>query len=143
VPRVPRSGVRRPQRKASALGENVRRRRVEMGLTQQDLADRAGLSLNHVNMIEHGERQAVRPKTLRGLADALACTMDELSAGAVDTTPARRALEAFIVAEKLVPAEAAAMREYQQKLGPRPEERVFLRLLDLVREDLRASRSKP
>jgi transcriptional regulator with XRE-family HTH domain len=142
LPGVPRSGVRRPQRKPSPLGENVRQRRVALGLTQPQVAERAGLSTNHVNMIEHGERQGVRPKTLRGLAEALECTVEELLAGSADVTPARRAMEEFITEERLGREEATAMREYQQKLGPPPSERVFWRLLDLVREEQRTKRPR-
>lgn len=135
---MPRTGVRRPQRRPSPLGENVRRRRVELGLSQAELAEAAGLSTNHVNMIEHGERQGVRPKTLKGLADALSLTMEALSAGLSEPAPSRRALEDFIAREHLSREDAAAMREYQQKLGSKPGERVFLRLLDLVREERKA-----
>lgn len=34
------------------LGKNIKRRRIELGITQQELADKLGLSLNFIGKIE-------------------------------------------------------------------------------------------
>ena len=34
------------------LGENIKKRRIELGLTQQELADKLNMSLNFVGKIE-------------------------------------------------------------------------------------------
>ncbi|WP_078854352.1 helix-turn-helix domain-containing protein [Streptomyces sp. NRRL F-5135] len=57
----------------------VRRRRIAAGLTQQALADRAGLSKGHVSGIERGLAGASAP-ALGRLATALACEVEDLMA---------------------------------------------------------------
>ncbi len=37
------------------IGESIRERRIELGLTQQDLADYAGVSLRMIVSIENGK----------------------------------------------------------------------------------------
>ena len=66
-----------------------KRRRHEMGLSQQDLANRAGLSLQTINQIERG-RHRPRPRTLVTLAQALDWTPGELLDG-LDADDAARA----------------------------------------------------
>jgi transcriptional regulator with XRE-family HTH domain len=38
------------------VGANVRRRRVELGMTQEDLAEAAGLSQQYISGLERGQR---------------------------------------------------------------------------------------
>jgi transcriptional regulator with XRE-family HTH domain len=54
-----------------SFGTRLRGLRKEAGLTQQELAQRAGLSLNAVNALERGARKHPYPHTVRSLADAL------------------------------------------------------------------------
>lgn len=49
----------------------LRRHRVGVGLTQSELAERAGLSVEAISAIERGTRRRPRPHTLRALASAL------------------------------------------------------------------------
>ncbi len=53
--------------------------RKDAGLTQQALAERAGLSLNAVNGLERGVRRHPYPHTVRSLADALGLSEGERS----------------------------------------------------------------
>jgi transcriptional regulator with XRE-family HTH domain len=53
------------------LGANVRDHRLRLGLSQEDLATRAGVDAKTIHRIEAGE-SVPRPSTLRRLADALA-----------------------------------------------------------------------
>ena len=55
----------------SAFGDALRRLRLEAGLTQEDLAERAGLSVRGLSDLERGLRRTPRPGTARLLADAL------------------------------------------------------------------------
>lgn len=48
-----------------ALGAEVRRRRIELGLTQDVLGERAGIHRNYVGMLERGERNATVLTLLR------------------------------------------------------------------------------
>jgi transcriptional regulator with XRE-family HTH domain len=62
------------------LGLRVLRRRQELGLTQQQLADRLNMASTNIGRIEHGE-QNLTVRTLAKLADALELTMAELLVG--------------------------------------------------------------
>lgn len=51
------------------LGDAIRRRRVALRLTQEDLADKAGVSVNTIRNLEQGRR--ARELTLPRITDAL------------------------------------------------------------------------
>ena len=55
----------------------LKRLRVAEGLSQQELADRAGLSVKAISAIESGVRRRPRPQTLRALSSALALSAPE------------------------------------------------------------------
>lgn len=48
-----------------ALGAEVRRRRIELGLTQDELGERASIHRNYIGMLERGERNATVLTLLR------------------------------------------------------------------------------
>src|SRR5438093_95725 len=56
------------------FGELLQRHRLAAGLTQEALAERAGLSVRGVSDLERGARTAPQRETLRLLADALDLT---------------------------------------------------------------------
>jgi len=56
----------------TSFGARLRRLREAAGLTQEELAFRAGLTPNAVGALERGERRRPYPHTVRALADALA-----------------------------------------------------------------------
>src|SRR4051812_40196943 len=58
----------------------LRRYRVVAGLSQEALAQRAGVSVRAISALEHGERRAPYAATLRGLATALGLTGAERAA---------------------------------------------------------------
>jgi predicted ATPase/DNA-binding XRE family transcriptional regulator len=62
-----------------SFGARLRRLRKDAGLTQQELAERAGLSLNAVNGLERGVRKHLYPHTVRSLAEALGLSEEERS----------------------------------------------------------------
>ena len=59
------------------FGVRLRRFREEAGLTQEELASRAGLTPNAIGALERGERRRPYPHTLRSLADALQLSEDQ------------------------------------------------------------------
>jgi predicted ATPase/DNA-binding XRE family transcriptional regulator len=59
-------------RASSPFGERLRRHREAAALTQEELAERAGLTAQAVGALETGKRRRPYPATVRALADALA-----------------------------------------------------------------------
>jgi predicted ATPase/transcriptional regulator with XRE-family HTH domain len=67
-----RSGVRGTgERTGAPFGAKLRELREAAGLTQEELASRAGLTAKAVSALERGERKRPYPHTVRSLADAL------------------------------------------------------------------------
>ncbi len=62
---------------AIPFGEYLRRLREERGLTQEQLAERAGLSSNAIAALESGRRQRPYPSTMQALSDALGLSEGE------------------------------------------------------------------
>jgi transcriptional regulator with XRE-family HTH domain len=57
---------------------NVLRARITAGMSREDLADAAGISVKQVGLIERGVARRSRPATLVGIADALQRDVFEL-----------------------------------------------------------------
>ena len=70
------------------FGTRLRRLREGTGLTQEELASRAGLSARAISSLERGERRRPYPHTVRSLADALGLPEDE-RASLLAAVPAR------------------------------------------------------
>jgi transcriptional regulator with XRE-family HTH domain len=67
------------------LGPRIRAAREKLGLSQQELAARARISVPVLNRLENGQRANPGLETLRALARALRVTMDYL--GEMDGGP--------------------------------------------------------
>src|SRR5262245_34728177 len=72
-------GTRASQLNAS-FGARLRRAREIANLTQEELAERAGLTPNAVGALERGEHRHPYPATIRALATALGLSADEHAA---------------------------------------------------------------
>ena len=59
------------------FGDALRRFREATGLTQEQLAERAGLSYNAIGSLERGDRQRPYPHTIQALATALQLSADQ------------------------------------------------------------------
>jgi transcriptional regulator with XRE-family HTH domain len=59
------------------FGTRLRGLREAAGLTQEELAESAGLSVRAIRSLERGERKRPYPHTVRSLADALGLPEDE------------------------------------------------------------------
>ena len=55
----------------------LRRLRESRSLTQEELAERAGLTAKAIGALERGERRRPYPHTVRSLADGLSLDDDE------------------------------------------------------------------
>jgi transcriptional regulator with XRE-family HTH domain len=61
-----------------SIGEKVLRLRTARKLTQQELAERAGVSQAIISKLETDRRDNVTSDVLKGLAKVLGCTTDYL-----------------------------------------------------------------
>lgn len=68
------------------MGKRVRKQRQLIGLTQQELAERIGVSTSFVGHVERGTRKASL-ETLVALSNALGVGMDYLLAGSLQSSP--------------------------------------------------------
>jgi predicted ATPase/DNA-binding XRE family transcriptional regulator len=57
--------------RVSPFGEQLRRLREAVGITQEELAERAGLSREAISALERGLRRYPHPQTVRALSDGL------------------------------------------------------------------------
>jgi len=71
----PHNRKKTPERKA--FGLKVRMRRFEMGLTQEELAERAELHPTYVGSVERGERN-IALENIIAIAKALECSPKDL-----------------------------------------------------------------
>jgi transcriptional regulator with XRE-family HTH domain len=69
------------KKKDNTLAASLRRHRLALGWTQQDLAVTAGLSVGIVSQLEQGATGDPRISTLSAIARALGCGVDALIAG--------------------------------------------------------------
>ena len=68
------------------MGKRVRKQRQLIGLTQQELAERIGVSTSFVGHVERGTRKASL-ETLVALSNALGVGVDYLLAGSLQCSP--------------------------------------------------------
>lgn len=73
-------------RDATGLNQSLRSRRKELGLTQEDLGQRAGLAAKHVSRIENGTHEP-KVSTLFALVSALGLELALGEAGTVTPAP--------------------------------------------------------
>lgn len=62
------------------VGERVKARRLELGLTQDDLAEKAGISKSFLSDLENG-RRSIGAETLLDLGRAMGVSLDLLMTG--------------------------------------------------------------
>ena len=69
------------------MAMRLKRLREAAGLTQQELANRAGLSISAVTQTEGGQKKDPKLSTLVALAKVLGVSLDELAGGLVESPP--------------------------------------------------------
>jgi transcriptional regulator with XRE-family HTH domain len=63
-----------------ALSDNLRKRRIEKGLTMEQLADKVGIAFQQINKYENNLSKP-QPETFVLIANALGTTCEELVKG--------------------------------------------------------------
>lgn len=98
------------------VGELIYRKRKEKGWSQQELADRAGISQRTVSGLERGTRKGTRSASLIPMLDALGIPHDEyaLAAGWVQTRHA--AMKLRRLADELNADERVRLEKAHAKL---------------------------
>lgn len=71
------------------IGQRVKALRTMAGLTQQELADLAGLNRTHIGRIEDGAFGS-QVETIQQVAEALGMTVDIIDPGLQDLAPLKR-----------------------------------------------------
>ena len=74
---------------AQRMGQCITALRKQEGISQQELADRAGLTRQHVGRIEKGELVSVAYVTIQQIAEALGMTVDLIDPKLADLAPLR------------------------------------------------------
>lgn len=75
---------------AQRIGQRITALRKLEGISQQELADRAGLTRQHIGRIENGELVSVAYVTIQQIAEALGMTVDIIDQGLQDLAPLKR-----------------------------------------------------
>lgn len=68
-----------------AIGKTIRKKREVLGISQTELAERAGLHRTYINNIEGGSKN-ISIESLKGIADALNTTISELLTSAEESS---------------------------------------------------------
>jgi predicted ATPase/transcriptional regulator with XRE-family HTH domain len=94
------------------FGAHLRALRAAAGLTQEELAERAGLTANGVSALERGARTRPYPHTVRSLADALGVASHErhrfMAAATRATDGQGPVVDAAVIPEQRTPTPAPA-----------------------------------
>ena len=72
------------------MGQRITALRKLEGISQQELADRAGLTRQHIGRIEKGELVSVAYVTIQQIAESLGMTVDITDPGLTDLAPLKR-----------------------------------------------------
>ena len=72
------------------IGQRITALRKQEGISQQELADRAGLTRQHIGRIEKGELVSVAYVTIQQIAEALCMTVDIIDPALQDLAPLKK-----------------------------------------------------
>ena len=75
---------------AQRMGQRITALRKLEGISQQELADRAGLTRQHIGRIEKGELVSVAYVTIQAIAEALQMTCDIIDPALADLAPLKK-----------------------------------------------------
>ena len=75
---------------AQRMGQRITALRKLEGISQQELADRAGLTRQHIGRIEKGELVNVANVTIQQIAEAMGMVVDIVDPSLADLAPLKR-----------------------------------------------------
>lgn len=75
---------------AQRIGQRITALRKLEGISQQELADRAGLTRQHIGRIEKGELVNVANVTIQQVAEAMGMVVDIVDPALADLAPLKR-----------------------------------------------------
>ena len=75
---------------AQRMGQRITALRKLEGISQQELADRAGMTRQHIGRIEKGELVSVAYVTIQHIAEALDMTVDIVDERLQDLAPLKK-----------------------------------------------------
>jgi transcriptional regulator with XRE-family HTH domain len=75
---------------AQRIGQRITALRKREGISQQELADRAGLTRQHIGSIERGELVNVANVTIQQIAEAMGMIVDIVDPALADLAPLKR-----------------------------------------------------
>ncbi len=104
----------------TTVGERIRRRRADLGLTQDELAQKAGISKSFLSDVENGKR-SIGAETLLDLGRAMNLSLDFLMTGqeSEDRRPDKvipAALARFAAEKGLTVRETMTLLDVQERL---------------------------
>jgi predicted ATPase/DNA-binding XRE family transcriptional regulator len=124
-----------PGSSAAPFGARLRSMRQAAGLTQEELASRAGLSPNAIGALERGARRRPQPHTVRSLSEALGPS-DEERTDLLAAVPGRGGFASSAAEGSLPPRAASALPHLATPLVGRERELGEVRSL-LTQQDVR------
>jgi transcriptional regulator with XRE-family HTH domain len=103
----------------TTVGERVRRLRIELGLTQDELAQKAGISKSFLSDLENGKR-SIGAETLLDLGRAMSVSLDYLMTGKGSDDQTSREIPAslarFAAEQGLSVREMMTLLEVQERI---------------------------
>src|SRR5262249_60033958 len=112
--------TRRGEQRMASVGERIRGRRTELGWTQDQLAQKAGLSKSFLSDLENGKR-SVGANNLLDIARALGVSLDFLMTGTASQdqrreVPIPASLARFAAEEGLTFSQTLVLPETPQQI---------------------------
>lgn len=120
------------------LSENLKRLREALKLTQEELAEKAGISFRGYQDIEYGKIESPRAKTIQLLADALGVKIGVLYGHEAETQRQPLILDSQAI-KAIQEAVKESIQEAKQPSAHEDEEIALLRLFRSLTPDERAT----
>jgi transcriptional regulator with XRE-family HTH domain len=120
------------------IGEKIRKRREELGMSLTDLSEASELSQSYISMIENGTRQAVSVKTISKLARALRLKTnyltDDLTAAVDQIIDLPEDIITWLNRQDTLPYVRLAVDLHGKKLPPEKAQKFIESLYEIMKD---------